>query len=261
MTECCRENRLYPELNGKIALVTGAARGFGRAAAIRLALEGVTIVVNYRRSKSEAQNVVDEIAASGGCAVSIRADVGDDDALDKMFETIKTDFDRLDILVANAAFGIPGKMMESTKRYWDLTMSSSAWSLISLAQRSVPLMDSGQGRIISITSEGGSRVLDCYGLMGAAKGALESITRALAIELAPKGILVNGILAGAADTRSLRSLPCAEELIRKASTRTPVGRMLQPEDVADVIAFLASDQSRMICGQFIKVDGGLGILA
>ena len=245
---------------GKVALVTGAARGFGHAAAIRLAAEGASVIVNYRRSKSDAQSVVDEIKSAGGYAIPIRADVGDDEALDRMFETIRSEFGHLDILVANAAFGIPGNMMESTKRYWDLTMSSSAWSLISLAQRSVPLMRDGWGRIISITSEGGSKVLDCYGLMGAAKGALESITRTLAVELAPKGILVNGILAGAADTKSLRSLPCAEELINKATTQTPVGRMLQPEDVADVIAFLASNQSRMICGQFIQVDGGLGIL-
>ncbi|MHB1457549.1 MAG: SDR family oxidoreductase [Armatimonadota bacterium] len=251
---------MYPELNGKVALVTGAARGFGRATALRLATEGVSVIVNYRRSKSDAQNVVDEIKSAGGCAVTIRADIGDDESLHRMFETISSEFGYLDILVANAAFGIPGSMMESTKRYWDLTMSSSAWSLISLAQRAVPLMRDNWGRIISITSEGGSKVLDSYGLMGAAKGALESITRTLAVELAPKGILVNGILAGVADTKSLRSLPCAEDLILKAVTQTPVGRMLQPEDVADVIAFLSSDQARMICGQFIRVDGGLGIL-
>ena len=251
---------MYPELNGKVALVTGAARGFGRSAAIRLASEGVSVIVNYRRSKSDAQSVVDEIKSAGGYAIPIRADVGDDEALDKMFETIKSEFGFLDILIANAAFGIPGKMMESTKRYWDLTMSSSAWSLISLAQRSVPLMRDNWGRIISITSEGGTKVLDSYGLMGAAKGALESITRTLAVELAPKGILVNGIRAGAADTKSLRSLSCADELINKATSLTPVGKMLQPDDIADVIAFLASDQARMICGQFIQVDGGLGIL-
>lgn len=250
---------MYPELQGKTALVTGAARGFGRAAAIRLAAEGASVIVNYRRSKSDAQGVVDEIVSAGGHAIALRADVGDEESLDRMFEAIKSEFGVLEILIANAAFGIAGNMMESTKRYWDLTMASSSWSLIALAQRAVPLMPDNWGRIVSITSEGGSKVLDCYGLMGAAKGALESITRTLAVELAPRGILVNGILAGAADTRSLRSLPCAERLLQKANEHTPVGRILQPTDVADVIAFLVSDQARMICGQFITVDGGLSI--
>lgn len=251
---------MYPELKGKIALVTGAARGFGKAAALRFAQEEAIVIVNYRRSISDAQSVVDEIAVNGGKAVSLRGDVGNDESLDKMFEIIKSEFGALDILVANAAFGITGNMMQATKRYWDLTMSSSAWSLIALAQRAVPLMQNGWGRIISITSEGGSKVLESYGIMGAAKGALESITRALAVELAPKGILVNGVMAGAADTKSLRTLPCAERLLQKAKEHTPVGRILQPDDVADVILFLASNQARMICGQFITVDGGFGIV-
>ncbi|MHB1001241.1 MAG: SDR family oxidoreductase [Armatimonadota bacterium] len=250
---------MYPELNGKIALVTGAARGFGRATAIRLASEGVSVIVNYRRSKADAQAVADEITAAGVKAITIRADIGDEEGLDRLFEGIKSEFGNLDIVIANAAYGIPGEMMSATKKYWDLTMASSSWSLISLAQRAVPLMRDGYGRIISITSEGGSKVLPGYGLMGAAKGALESITRTLAVELAPKGILVNGILSGVADTKSLKSIPGAEKMLQKAEDETPAGRVVQPEDIADVIAFLASDQARMICGQFIVVDGGLSI--
>ncbi len=252
---------MYPELAGKQALVTGAARGFGKAIALRLAKEGVTVVVNYRRSKSDAQAVVDEIASLGGKAISLRGDVGDDEALDKLFEGIKSELGSLDIVVSNAAFGIPGAVMESTRKYWDLTMSSSAYSLPALAQRAVPLMPDGWGRIISMTSHGGQKALEAYGLMGAAKGALESLTRALAVELAPKGILVNGILAGVSDTKSLRSVPDAEKLLRYVEERAPLKRLVQAEDVADVAAFLCSDQARMICGQFIVVDGGLSILA
>jgi enoyl-[acyl-carrier protein] reductase III len=252
---------MYPELNGKHALVTGAARGFGKAIALRLAKEGVTVVVNYRRSKSDAQSVVEEIETLGGKAISLRGDVGDDNALDTLFEGIKSELGRLDILVSNAAFGIPGSVMESTRKYWDLTMSSSAYSLPALAQRAVPLMPNGWGRIISMTSHGGQKALEAYGLMGAAKGALESLTRALAVELAPKGILVNGILAGVSDTKSLRSVPDAEKLLRYVEERAPLKRLVQAEDVADVAAFLCSDQARMICGQFIVVDGGLSILA
>lgn len=251
---------MYPELQGKNALVTGAARGFGRGIALRLAREGANVIVNFRRSKGDAQGVVDEITSLGGRAVAIRADVADDEALDRMFAQVESEFGTLDILVANAAFGIPGRLMSATSKYWDVSMSSSARSLLTLAQRAVPLMKNG-GRIISLTSSGGRRVLPDYGLMGIAKSALESITRGLAVELAPQGIIVNGVLSGVSDTKSLRSVPGAEELIRESERRTPVGRLVTPDDIADAVAFLSSDQATMICGQFIVVDGGYDILA
>lgn len=252
---------MYAELQGKNALVTGAARGIGRAIALRLAAEGVNIIINYRRSKSDAMSVVEEVQSLGVKAIAMRGDVGDEGSLDKLFAEIGSEIDRLDILVANAAFGIPGPLMEATPKYWDVTMSSSARSLLSLAQRAVPLMGEDGGHIISITSAGGKRVMPGYGLIGIAKSALESITRGLAAELAPRGILVNGIHAGVIDTKSLRSLPIVEELIQKSMSGTPMGRLTTPEDVADAAAFLASDQSKMICGQFIVVDGGYEIMA
>lgn len=251
---------MYPELRGKCALITGATRGFGRAIALRLASEGTTVVVNYRRSKSEAHEVVETIKASGGQAIALRADVGDDEALDSMFAEIRRELGRLDILVANAAFGVPGPVLEATAKHWDVTMSASARSLLSLAQRAVPLMSSGWGRIVSITSEGAHRILPGYGIVGAAKGALEALTRSLAVELAPEGILVNGVMAGLADTKSFRAIPGAEQAIAEARRTTPLGRTIEPEDVANVVAFLCSDQASMICGQFIVVDGGRSIV-
>lgn len=251
---------MHLNLKDKNALVTGAARGFGRAIALKLAANGAAVVVNYRRSKMDALGVVEEIEQLGGRAIALRGDVGDDASLDRLFDSIKEELGTLDIVVSNAAFGIPGTVMESSKRYWDVTMDASARSLVNLAQRAVPLMPKGWGRIISITSEGGTRVLDGYGLMGAAKSALEALTRSLAVELAPRGILVNGIMAGAADTKSLRSIPGAEKMLQRAIERTPAGRAVEPEDIADVAAFLCSEDARMICGQFIVVDGGLSIL-
>jgi enoyl-[acyl-carrier protein] reductase III len=252
---------MYPELKGKHALVTGAARGFGRAIALRLAGEGAKIIVNYRRSKTDAWSVVDEIKSAGGEAIAVRADVGKEESLDRMFEIIRSEWGRLDIVVANAAFGVPGKLMEANSRHWEVTMAASARSLQDLAKRAVPLMTGGYGRIISITSDGGRRVIPGYGIVGPAKAALESLTRGLAYELAPKGIVVNGILAGLADTRSARSIPGSEEVIAHARHRTPMGRLIQPEDVANVVAFLASDQAAMICGQFVVVDGGRNIVS
>ena len=118
----------------------------------------------------------------------------------------------------------------------------------------------GWGRIISITSDGGQKVIPGYGIVGPAKGALESLTRSLAYELGPKGIVVNGILAGLADTKSARSIPGADKVIEHAKFHTPMGRIVEPEDIARIAAFLCSNEAFMICGQFIVVDGGRNIV-
>lgn len=251
---------MYPELKRKNALVTGAARGFGRAIALRLADEGINVIVNYRRSRSDADRVVEEVRQRGVKAVALRADVGKEDQLDRMFEQIREEMGRLDIVVANAAFGVPGNLMESNSKYWDTTLSASARSLLDLAKRAVPLMNGEYGRIISITSDGGQKVIPGYGVVGPAKAALESITRGLAFELAPKGIVVNGVLAGLADTKSARSIPGATDVIGHAKFHTPAGRIVEPEDIANVVAFLASNDASMVCGQFIVVDGGRNIV-
>ena len=251
---------MYSELAGKLALVTGAARGFGKAIALRLASEGVQVIVNYRRSMSDAQTVVDAIETNGGRARAIRADVGKEPALDRMFDQIKAEFGKLDIVIANAAFGVPGNIMDATSRHWDVTMSACARSLMDLTQRAVPLMKDG-GKIISITSDGGQKVIPGYGLVGPAKAALESLTRGLAVELAARGVILNGILAGLADTWSSRSIPGSHDVIDHAKYHTPMGRIVEPEDVAAVVTWLCSDQASMICGQFVTVDGGRNIMA
>jgi len=250
---------MYPELKGKYALVTGATRGFGKAIALNLARNGVKVVVNYRRSKQDADDVVNEIKALGSEAIALRADVGKISTLEKMFEQIKNEWGQLHIVVANAAFGVPGNMMDVTEKYWDITMASSARSLLDMAKLAVPLMKD-YGRIISITSDGGQRVIPGYGVVGAAKGALESVTRGLAFELGPKGIVVNGILAGLANTKSARSIPGAVDVMDHAKFHTPLGRIVEPEDIAKVTAFLASEQADMICGHFVTVDGGRNIV-
>lgn len=251
---------MYPEIKGKHALVTGAARGFGKAIALRLAREGANVVVNYRRSMTDAAAVVEQIKSEGGWAIPIRADIGKEEALDRMFEEIKKELGHLDILVANAAFGVPGNLVESTPHYWDVTLASSARSLLSMAQRTVPLMRDNWGRIISITSDGGQKVIPGYGVVGPAKAALESVTRGLAYELAGKGVVVNGVLAGLADTKSSRSIPGADKVLEHAKYHTPAGRIVDGDDIARVVAFLASNEANMICGQFIVVDGGRTIV-
>ena len=251
---------LYPELSGKVALVTGATRGFGRAIALRLAAEGVRVAVNYRRSRSEAEGVVREIAEHGGAALPVRFDVGDEAALRAACQELLAQFTKVDIVVSNAAFGVPGTVMDAKSKHWTVTMSATAQALQWLAQSLAPAME-GWGRIVSISSEGGSRVLPGYGVVGVAKSALEALTRTLEVELAPRGILVNGVIAGAADTRSFRAIPGSVEYLAAVAAGTPVGRTVTPEDVADVVAFLCSDQARMICGQFVVADGGRSVTA
>ncbi len=252
---------MYPELKGKNALVTGATRGFGREIALRLAREGCNVIVNFRRSKSEALNVVAEIEkiGNGVRAVAVRGDVGSEKSLHKLFEQIENEFDSLQIVIANAAFGVPGTLMDTTSRHFEVTLASSARSLMHLAQHAVPMMKGDWGRIVSITSEGGQKVLPGYGVIGPAKAALESITRYLAVELAPRGVVVNGVMAGPCFTRSLSAIPGAEELLENAACRAPMQRLIDGEDVAKTVTFLCSDEARMICGQFIFVDGGCSI--
>ena len=252
---------MYPELKGKVALVTGASRGFGRAVAQRLAKELANVVVNYRRSRAEANKVVEEIKARYPVeATAIRADVGSEKSLDSMFEQINKIFGRLDILVANAAFGVPGSLLETNAHRFQVTMDASGRSLLSLAQRAVPLMENKWGRIVSITSEGGRMVIPGYGAVGVAKAALESITRYLAVELADKGIVVNGVVAGPCFTRSFSVIPGARELIDQAVCRAPMRRTINEDDLANLVAFLCSNEASMICGQFIYVDGGCSIV-
>jgi len=127
--------------------------------------------------------------------------------------------------------------------------------MMHLAQYAAPIMPSG-GRILSITSYGGQRVLEDYGVVGPAKSAVEGLTRTLAVELAPKGISVNGIMPGVADTKSFRAINNAEKTLNEVRKRTPTGTLVTPEQVANVTAFMCSNQSEMINGQFIVVDGG-----
>ncbi len=239
--------------------MTGASRGFGRAIALRLAAEGCAVVVNYRRSRTEAEGVVAAIEAAGGTAVAVRADVGDADAVGRMWAEIFDRFPRVDVVVSNAAFGAPGPVLGAKRRHWDVTLSATAQALLWHAQHAVPRMNDW-GRLISISSTGGQRVVPGYGVVGVAKAALESLTRSLAVELAPRGVLVNGVIAGLADTQSARAITGAEGALAAVAAHTPVGRLVAPGDVAKAVAFLCSDEAAMVCGQFLVVDGGHAIL-
>jgi enoyl-[acyl-carrier protein] reductase III len=243
----------------KVALVTGSSRGLGKAIAIELAKNGYDIVVNYARSKSAAEETVKEIEALGRKALMIRANVGDVAKLKAMFEQIKEEFGRLDVFVSNAASGVLRPVMELEESHWDWTMNINAKAMLFGAQEAAKLMDRG-GKILGVSSLGSIRYLENYTTVGVSKAAIESITRYLAVELAPRGIAVNTVSGGALDTDALKHFPNREELLEDAKKNTPAGRMVEIQDMVSTAMFLLSDQSEMIRGQTIIVDGGRSIL-
>ncbi len=244
---------------GKIALITGASRGIGRAIALRLAAEGADILVNYVRKGSAAQEVVAAVEALGRRAVAVKATVADDQGIARLVEAAH-EFGGIDLLISNAATGVMEPIMEVTKKHWDWTMGANAWGFLHLTQQLAPLLQvRGGGRVIALTSMGSTRVMEHYGLVGTSKAALESLVRYCAVELAPLGIVVNAVSPGLVDTAAAQFLPEAGELLSSAAQHTPLGRIPTVDDVANVVAFLCSDEASMIVGQTIIVDGGLSV--
>jgi enoyl-[acyl-carrier protein] reductase III len=250
---------LIHDLEGKIALVTGGSRGIGRAISLSLAERGANVIVAYLRKRSVAEETCVEIEGLGVKAVPIRCNVGDKDQLDALFANIDEMFGCLDIFVSNAATGVIKPVMDLDERAWAWTMDANARSLLLGARLAAPLMADG-GSIVALSSMGSTRVLPGYAVVGASKAAIETLVRYLAVELAPK-IRVNTVSPGVVDTDALRHFPMRTEMLAQAIETTPLGRLVEPGDVADVVAFLTSQRAAMITGQTIVVDGGVGVLA
>jgi enoyl-[acyl-carrier protein] reductase III len=245
--------------SGKIVLVTGSGRGIGRAIALHFARHGANVIVNFFRNRAPADETVAEIKKMGRRALLVKADVGDLDDLDRLFGEIEKEFGGLDFFIHNAASGYNRPVMEQKPKGWDWTMNINARSLLFAAQRCVPLMEKcGGGKIISISSPGSSRVLPDYVVVGASKAAIESLTRYLAVEFAAKKIGVNAVSPGIVETDALKHFDALNDqgVIQKAISATPAGRLVTPEDVAEVVGFLCTPAADMIRGQVIVVDGG-----
>ncbi len=249
-------------LANKIALITGSSRGIGRAIALELAQRGADVVVHYLRRKSAANEVVTTVEALGCRAIAVKANLADAGQVEALFDEIESAFGRCDVFVGNAASGTPKDVLEVTDKHWDWTVDVNARSILRCAQRVAPLMEkAGWGRIINITSPGSTRVLPHYAVIGLSKAALEALTRYLAVDLAPKGIIVNAVSPGLIDTEAVTAFPVdLQATFEYAANRTPTGRLPTPEDIARVVAFLCSDAANMIVGQIIVVDGGYQLL-
>lgn len=240
-------------LQGKTALVTGSGRGIGRAVAVRLAAHGATVIVNAR-SGTEAQSAVDEILAAGGQASLALADLGDVAAITSMFGEIRTRHANLDILVNNAGVATGGMTPfdQATPEQFDAIFGLNVRGLFFVTQQAVAMMPDG-GRIVNVSSISTRTRRPGLAIYGASKGAVDVLTRTWAAAFAPRGITVNGVAPGVIETEGLRTNMSPEALKAFAA---PFGRMGQPQDVADVAAFLAGPQGGWITGQTIETTGG-----
>jgi len=248
--------------NGKVALVTGGTRGIGRAIAHQLADQGYDLVLNYLRNRTAAKETAAELEAKGVRVHLMKANVGDVSKIKELFSQIEQECGRLDILVNNAASGVLRPLMELEESHWDWTMEINSKALLFCAQEAAKLMmKTGEGgKIVSLSSLGSIRVLENYTAVGVSKAALEALTRYLAVELAPHNIVVNAVSGGAVDTDALRHFPNREELLQSSANRTPAGRIVEPEDLANAVMFLLSDKAWMVRGQTLIVDGGISLL-
>ena len=246
-------------LDGTVALITGGSRGIGRAITFELASLGANVAVNFLRNSRQAAETVEGVRERYGVRAEVfKAHVGEPDQVEELITGVVETFGRLDILVNNAASGIQRAAMELEPKHWDWTMGINArapWLAAKLA--STHMVAQGGGSIINISSLGSTRVMADYTSVGVSKAALESLTRYLAVELAPQGIRVNTVSGGLVKTDALDHFEDRENMIATATRETPAGRMVEPEDIARAVAFLCLPESAMIVGQTIVVDGGM----
>jgi enoyl-[acyl-carrier protein] reductase III len=248
-------------LTNKVALITGASRGIGRAIALHLAEMGADIVVNYVRNQEAADATVKALSQKGVRTFSMQANVGDPKAIDELVKASVAQMGGIDIVVHSAALGAfkPVHLLKTNQ--WELSLDVNAKAFYVLAQKVTPVMQQrGGGTMIGISSLGSHRIIPNYGAIGVSKAALETLVKYLAFELAHKNIRVNCISGGLVDTDALKFFPGFDAFKEEVVKRTPAGRVGQPEDLAKVVGFLVSPDSAWIVGQTIIADGGLSLI-
>jgi len=243
------------ELEGRKAIVTGGTRGIGRAVAIKLANEGVDVAINYRKSDKEAKELVKEIKAMGGDAVAVKADVSSYEDAQKMFNKVIKKFGHLDILVNNAGINWDGVIWKMSEKQFDSVIATNLKGCFNYNKlAAIHFKDRRYGKIINISSINGLRGKFGQTNYSASKGGEIALTKSLARELGKFNINVNCICPGMVMTEMAQSIPV--EFLNNAIDETVLGRIAEPDDIANVVVFLCSDKSRHITGEIIKVDGG-----
>ncbi|MFG3114621.1 SDR family NAD(P)-dependent oxidoreductase [Streptomyces sp. NPDC048197] len=244
-------------LTGKTALVTGGSRGIGRAVALRLAAEGAWVAVHYGDNEEAARETVARIEEAGGRAVAVRARFGDDGAVDRLFEELTAGLAGrgLDILVNNAGISSGSSVAQVTRAEWDRLLAVNVTAPFFVVQRALPLLNDG-GRVINMGSTASRFAVSTQIGYTVTKAALESLAPSLANELGRRGITVNTVAPGAVRTDLTAAYTSVPEVVAGLEAVTALGRLGEPEDVADVVGFLAGPQGRWITGRTLDVSGG-----
>lgn len=238
----------------KVAIVTGAGRGIGAAIARELAGQGLRVAVNYLKSREAAERTVSEIVARGGKAIAVQAAVEDEQDLDRLFRTVLDEWGRLDVLVNNAGVNAAAACEAITSQLFDQTFGINLKAALLATQRAVKAFGPEGGAIINISSSLADQPFPGQAIYAASKAALSAASRVLAQELGPRSIRVNAVAPGATDTDFLQVDAATRGYIE---SRTPLRRVGRPEDIAKVVAFLASDAGAWVTGQVIGADGGI----
>jgi enoyl-[acyl-carrier protein] reductase III len=250
-------------LQNTISLVTGSSRGIGRETALRLAEAGSDVCITYLNSARNARELAEQVAGLGRRAIVVKVDFSEEEDIAELIRIVREEFGRLDILVSNAAGGGFRPLSETRRQQFDYCMRINVQALMFLAQHAAPLLEEStleRAKLITLSSLGATRVMKDYGLIGVAKGALESMTRHLAYELGPRGINVNCVCGGMVETGTLASMADKEAKLASRRALSLIGnRDLAPRDLADTVLCLASPLMDGVQGQVITVDAGVSI--
>src|SRR5689334_5729671 len=241
---------------GKVAIVTGGARGIGRATALLLAERGAKVVINYNKSPDEANSAIEEIKARGGTALAVQADVSVAADAQRLVDEAVKQFGRLDILVNNAGITRDTLIMRMSEADWDAVLDTNLKGAYLCAKAAIrPMLKAKGGRIINLSSVSGQAGSGGQANYSAAKAGLIGLTKALAREVGSRNITVNAVAPGFIETDMTNVL--AEEFKKKILDQIPLERFGKVEDVAEAVAFLASDAANYITGQVLAVNGGM----
>ena len=245
------------KLTGKVAVVTGASKGIGAAIARRLASDGASVVVNYASDKAGAEKVAREIEAAGGTALVVGGSVSDKTAVESIFKATKEKFGKVDILVNNAGVFAFGPLETIDDKSFDWMFGTNVKGLLFASQAALPLFPAEGGSIINVGSVVSELAPPASAVYSGTKGAVDTITKVLASELGPRKIRVNSVNPGMVETEGAKSLGVIGSDFEKASIeRTPLGRTGQPQDIADVVSLLASDEAGWLSGSLLQAAGG-----
>ena len=250
------------DLTGKVSLVSGSSRGIGRACALKLAEAGSDVIINYVSSRQAALETAELIRQYGRRVWVIRADISEEDDVASMFDFISREIGQLDILVSNAATGGFRPLLDSQANHFVSAMKTNVMALIHLVKGAAPLLErsSGRGKVVAMSSHGSHMALPMYGLVGGTKAALESIARHLTLELGDRNINVNIVKSGLVETDSTRLIPNSDQMFAGRVHKSMMGtRVLEVDDVANVVLFLCSPLSDLIQGETVTVDGGAAV--